>query len=59
MINFCMLISEDWGKQGSYARTAIAAHFAESKILEDACARSRRETTVLLASDPPPHLPTR
>lgn len=58
MINFSMLISEDWGKQGSYARTAIAAHFAESKIL-DAWARSRRETTVLLTSDPPPHLPTR
>lgn len=58
MINFSMLISEDWGKQGSYARTAIAAHFAESKIL-DACARSRRETTVLLTSDPPPHLPAR
>ena len=59
MINFSMLISEDWGKQGSYARTAIAAHFAESKILEDACARSRRETTVLLTSDPPPHLPAK
>ena len=48
-----MLIGEDWGRPASCA-IATATHLSNLQTMEDECAHSRGETTVLLTSDPPP-----